>query len=60
MPENQTAWSSFNQGIKETVNQTGRKETGRQREPGAGWRTAGVGLAERTPGEAADCMGGAG
>ena len=28
MPEDQTAWNSDNEGIKETFKQTGRKETG--------------------------------
>ena len=46
--ENQTAWNSDNQGIKETVNQTGQ----------AG-QTARAGLAERTWGEAVDHVGGA-
>ena len=34
VPENQTAWNSNNQRIKETVNQTNQtSKTGRQREP---------------------------
>ena len=33
MPENQTAWNSDNQGVKETFTQTGRREeTGSQTE----------------------------
>ena len=31
MPENQTAWNSDNQGIKETVNQTNQTSALRQR-----------------------------
>ena len=31
MPENQTAWNSDNQGIKETVNQTNQTGAPRQR-----------------------------
>ena len=31
MPENQTAWNSDNQGIKETVNQTNQTSVPRQR-----------------------------
>ena len=54
MPENQTAWNSDNQGIKEAVNQTGRRERGRRvdREPGARWQIARARLAERTHKEA--------
>ena len=33
MPENQTAWNSDNQGIKETFTQTGRRI-------GGGWKQA--------------------
>ena len=59
VPENQTAWNSNNQGIKETVNQinhTGKRETREMRKTGQmGWwreplarqRTTWVGLAER-------------
>ena len=48
MPENQTAWNSNNQGIKETVNQTNQTgKTRGQSEPTARWwRKAWVGLAE--------------
>ena len=52
VPENQTAWNSNNQGIKETVNQmnrTSQKETGQtggQREPAARWQTVWAELAE--------------
>ena len=54
MPENQTAWNSDNQGIKEAVNQTGRRERGRRvdREPGARWQIVRARLAERTHKEA--------
>ena len=47
MPENQTAWNSDNQGIKETVNQT--KQTGKmggQGEPSVRRQTEWTGLAE--------------
>ena len=48
MPENQTAWNSDNQGIKETVNQTKQiGKMGRQREPEAKWWTMWAGLTER-------------
>ena len=47
MPENQAAWNSDNQGIKETVNQTNQTgKMGRQM--------------EGTRGKAADCAGRAG
>ena len=45
VPENQTAWNSNNQGIKETVNQTNQtNQTGKMgswREPSARWQTVG-------------------
>ena len=53
MPENQTAWNSDNQRIKEMVNQTNRPvkskkgQMGRWREPEARWWTVWVGLTER-------------
>ena len=48
MPENQTAWNSNNQGIKETVNQTNQtSKTGRWREPEVRWQTLWAGLAEQ-------------
>ena len=40
MPENQTAWNSDSQGIKETVNQT--NQTGRREQKG-GWTELGQG-----------------
>ena len=56
MPENQTAWNSDNQGIKEIVNQTNQTgKTGGQRELEARQRTVWAGLAERETGLRADC-----
>ena len=49
VPENQTAWNSDNQGIKETANQTNQTgEKGGQREPAGRRQTSRAGLAERT------------
>ena len=47
MPENQTAWNSNNQGIKETVNQPNQTgKTGGNREPSVRLGTVQAGLAE--------------
>ena len=51
MPENQTAWNSDNQGIKETVNQTNQTGKtadlmGQLRKIEVRWWTGWAGLAE--------------
>ena len=58
MPENQTAWNSDNQGIKEIVNQTnqtGRRESGSQvggENPWQGHGPRGQSSLKGLPGEA--------
>ena len=60
MAENQTAWNSNKQGIKEKINQNNQtsrsetRQTGGQREPAARQCTGRAGVAERTRSEAAN------
>ena len=50
VPENQTAWNSNNQGIKDTVNQTNQAS----KMDGKRLQTSLAGLGERTHGEVLD------